>query len=170
MPSSSFTISGSNWNIKDELGQYVTTDQQFALLQFPVGFEPWRATSIYQIQPNMVDWSVNYTASTKTFSSTAPFVTSFDAPIYLWTQLNTNYQQAGMWQITSYLTIVDGANYTVDLDANAMKDVIGSHTGNTLHTQDYTLWTGTAVPEPSYAPMVGVLLLIVVVAKKLKWA
>jgi len=57
-----FTISGSNWNIKDEFGTLVTTDQQFAILQFPVGMEPWRATDIYGVQPNVVDWSVTYTA------------------------------------------------------------------------------------------------------------
>ena len=149
----------------------VTTDQQFAILQFPVGMEPWRAANIWGVQPNMVDWSVNYTASTKTFSSATPFTTSFDTPIYLWTQLNSNPQQAGLWQITDILTIVDGANYNLPLNSNDIRmDVIGSHMGNTLRTQDYTLWTGTAVPEPSYAPMVGVLLLIVVVAKKLKWA
>ena len=168
MPSSSFTISGSNWNIKDEFGTLVTTDQQFAILQFPVGMEPWRATDIYGVQPNVVDWSVTYTASTKTFSSNVPMFTSFDTPLFLWTQLNTNYQQAGMWQITSVLNIVDGANYDINLDSNAIKDVIGSHTGNTLRTQDYTTWTGTAVPEPSYAPIIGFLLVGVLFAKKLK--
>lgn len=169
MPSSSFTISGSNWNIKDEFGTLVTTDQQFAILQFPVGMEPWKASNIYGVQPNMVDWSVTYTASTKTFSSIQPFTTSFDTPLFLWTQLSPDYTQAGMWQITDILTLVDGANYDVKMNSTAIRmDVMGSHMGNTLRTQDYTLWTGTAVPEPSYAPMVGFLLIGVLLAKKLK--
>jgi hypothetical protein len=171
MPSASFTISGKDWTIKDQFGNVLTTDETFAILQAPAGQEPWRYNSIYQMQFNVVDFSVNYSAATRTISSIQPFTTSFDTPMFLWMNpsINGSWSQGGMYQISSILDLNNPNTLNVDLNQGYIKDVMGIHYGLTFTTTDYTTWNGvSAVPEPSYAPMAGGLLILVMALKLFK--
>jgi hypothetical protein len=167
-----FTITGMGLQLKDQYGN-LAGDQSLAILQWEVGYNPIHHTvSEWASSPTLISWTGWYV---RDYQGVGQYVwgsngttTNSPAPLYLFTQLNENPNQVGLWRITGELNL-NGQGQIVDILQASISPVVGSVSTTSLSTADYTTWQPTAIPEPSYSIFAVALFAIAVIAKKLKW-
>lgn len=163
MATTNYSVIGNNLRLKDQFGVQFGTDSQFALVQWEMGYNPaYHPLSEWTSNPISVNWTGTYTASSRAWSST-PSQMNFDSPIYLW--VNPSGSQAGLYQITDNLTL-DGVAKSINLNTANIVSVVGTYSSNAFLTQDYSTWTPTAVPEPSYSSFAVALFAIAIIARR----
>ena len=179
MATTNYTITGTGFSIKSQSGEYFQ-DGGLALVQWDLGYEPkyhpleeW--TSQHLTAVSWTGWYVkDYQGIGQgVFGSNGTFVDTA-GPLYLFIDFSnsSNYTanpamfgQVWMGQITDILTL-DGGEHVIDLNTANIRSVVGSNVGSILMSQDFNTWTPQAVPEPSYAPIAGLLFLGAVLYKK----
>jgi len=178
MATTNFTITGQNLFIKTPTGEYFQ-DGGLALVQWDLGYNPsLYPTSEWTMNPINVSWTAWYVkdyqgVGTGIFGSNGTAV-DVASPLYLFIDFNnaSNYDpikmqnQVWMGQITDILTL-NGQDKVIDLNATTIRSVVGSFDGTTMTSADWSTWTPTAIPEPSYAPLAVGLFAIAVLWKKL---
>lgn len=178
MASTNYTITGFNFSVKTQLGEYVI-DAPVALVQWEVGYYPkYHPLQEWTGNPTVVSWTGWYQkdypgVGQGVFGSNG---TTFDTagPIYMFIDFGNSasatpsmFGQAWMGQITNVLTL-PGGSVVIDLNQANIDSVVGSMVGNTLYGQDFNTWTPQAVPEPStYGIGLGIMLLGVAMWRKL---
>ena len=177
MATTNFTITGTDFLIKSQSGEYFQ-DGGLALVQWELGFDPRYHTvqEFTQTHLTAVSWTgwyqrdFNFTGHSLFGSNGTPLDTA--GPLYLFIDFgnSNNYTpsmagQVWMGQITDILTL-DGGEHVIDLNTANIRSVVGSNVGSILMSQDFNTWTPQAVPEPSYAPIAGLLFLGAVLYKK----
>lgn len=179
MPSTNYTISGSDFLIKTQYGEYFQ-DGGMAIVQWELGYNPkyrpmseWTTSHLTQ-----VSWTAWYVKDYQGVgqgifgSNGTPIDTA--GPLYLFIDFNessnfTTSMSGQVWlgQITDILTL-PGGDVNINLNQANLRPVIGSVVGNELIAADFNSWQPTSIPEPSYAPFAAVLLAVVLVVKAFK--
>ena len=177
MPLYNFTLNGDDFFLRSANSPNVQ-NINVLFVQWELGYDPkYRPMSEWTGNPIKFNWTGSYTISDIStggpkFSSSLT-TTEFDSPIYMYMSLGSasNYDQATMsgqaWmgQITDVLTQSD-TPFVINLNDANIRPVVGSIVGNTLVSQDWNTWQPTAVPEPSYTGLAGLLFVGVVIYKK----
>lgn len=178
MADTNFTITGQNFFIKTELGESFESGG-FALLQWESGYDPAKhPLSEWTMNPVTISWTGWYVRDYQglgmgVFGSNGT-ITNYNSPIYLFIDFSnasnfnpaTMSNQVWMGQVTDILTL-DGGTHELQLNAAGVRSVVGSNVGSVLFSQDYSTWTPSAVPEPSYAVFATILFGAAVLWKKL---
>lgn len=177
MVETNFTISGTDFKIRNEFGGYFDTGS-FAVVQWTEGYNPryrplqeWTSTNL-----TMVSWTGTYSAnhfgSGRSFTSSTPMLVNSSGPLYIFFDFgqSSNYQpswgtQVWLGQITDSL-VLDGIQKDINLNNANIRPMVGGFDGQTMYTMDWNTWTPTAVPEPSYSAFACVLFLCVALYKK----
>ena len=171
MAETNFTITGVDFKIKTPMGDYFENGG-LAIVQWEAGYDPkyrplqeWTGNYL-----TMVSWTGWYEANhfgvgKSLFGSNGTPI-SVNSPLYLFIDFGnssnfnpTMANQVWMGQITDSL-VLDGGSEIIDLNSANIRSVVGSNVGNILMSQDFSTWTPSAIPEPSYT--VGALALFVV--------
>ena len=179
MATTNYTITGTDFIIKSPLDGYFDTGG-LALVQWEAGYDPkyrplseW--TSSHLTQVSWTGWyEANHFGVGKSLfgSNGTPIDTA--GPLYLFIDFNnssnfnpvTMQNQVWMGQITDILAN-NGGDVVIDLNTANIRSVVGSNVGNILISQDFSTWTPSAVPEPSYASFAVILFAVAVLWKKL---
>jgi hypothetical protein len=178
MATTNFTITGHDLFIKTPTGEYFQ-DGGLALVQWDIGYNPsqhpWTEWVNNPVNISWTGWYVKdyQGVGTGIFGSNGTDV-NVASPIYLYIDFNNSsnfdpvkmQNQVWMGQVSDIL-LLNGQDQVINLNASNIRSVVGTFDGTTMTSADWTTWTPTAIPEPSYAPLAVGLFAIAVLWKKL---
>lgn len=168
MPATNFGLEEVRYTLRDNAGIAESYTISFAFVQWEQGYNPkYHPLSEWTNNPISVNWAGTYQPlsgieGAGRFSAWTTF--NFDSPVYLFIQLSQS-NQVWMGQISDIL-ILDGQPQTFNLSSGNIKSVVGSFDGTSMYAADWNSWQPQAVPEPSYAGLIGLLFVSAIVYKK----
>lgn len=169
MPATSFQLEEVRYTLRDSIGNAESFNIGFAFVQWEQGYNPkYHPLSEWTMNPINVNWAGTYqpwvagNGATGRFSA-LPTTFDFDSPVFLFAQLSSS-NEVWMGQISDIL-VLNGQPQSFDLSPQNIKSVVGTFDGTSMYATDWSTWTPTAIPEPSYAPVASVLLIGVIFAR-----
>jgi hypothetical protein len=169
MPATSFQLDEIRYTLRDSIGNAESANIGFAFVQWGQGYNPkYYPLSEWTMNPINVNWAGTYQPlaglnGTNGRFSALPTTFDFDSPVFLFAQLS-NSNEVWMGQISDIL-ILNGQSQSFDISPQNIKPVVGTFDGTNMYAMDWSTWTPTAIPEPSYTPITLVLLFGVIFAK-----